>query len=238
MSKLLVTATWDDVPHLSEDEKKELWGSIPPYQRDARTRGIPQLGSGAVYQVPESAFTVPDFEIPKHWPRAYALDAASSGPTAAVWGAVDRETQTGYIYSVYKREQAEPSIHAAAVKSRGLWIPGCGDVAAVVNSDGEQFIEIYRKLGLNIILADKGVESGIQDTWELLSASRLKVFASCGAWFEEFRLYRRDEKGRIVKQNDHLMDATRYWVKTGWKIARVNVQATVTPYRPPKSPWG
>jgi hypothetical protein len=29
-------------------------------------------------------------------------------------------------------------------------------------------------------------------------------------WLSEFRIYRRDEKGKIVKQNDHLMDATRY----------------------------
>ncbi len=172
MSKFLVSATWDDAPHLSQTVKDELWASIPPYQRDARTKGIPQLGSGAVYQVPESSVKVPDFEIPKHWPRAYALDAANSGPTAAVWGAHDRESGTVYLYSVYKREQAEPAVHAAAVQARGKWIPGAGDVAAIATADGEQFIDLYRRLGLNIILADKGVESGIQEVWELLSAGK------------------------------------------------------------------
>lgn len=215
MSRLLVTATWEDVPHLSRAEKDELWQSIPPYQRDARAKGIPQLGSGAVYQVPESTITVDDFALPKHWPRAYALDAAQAGPTAAVWGALDREGDVLYIYSVYKREQAEPSIHAAAVRARGQHLPGVGDVAGIANADGIQFLSLYRELGLDIDLADKGVESGIQRVWELLSAGRLKVFASCGAWFEEFRLYRRDEKGRIVKSNDHLMDATRYLVVSG-----------------------
>ena len=29
-------------------------------------------------------------------------------------------------------------------------------------------------------------------------------------WFTEFRLYRRDDKGHVVKENDHYMDATRY----------------------------
>ena len=207
--------------------KDELWASIPPYQRDARTKGIPALGSGAVYQVPESTVSIPDFELPKHWPRAWALDAAASGPTAAVWGALDRESGTLYIYSVYKREQAEPAIHAAAVRARGEWIWGVGDVAAIANSDGEQFIDLYRRLGLDIQLADKGVESGIQEVWELLSAGRLKVFASCGGWFEEYRLYRRDEKGRIVKANDHLMDATRYLVKSG--LDRMRVEAATRP---------
>jgi hypothetical protein len=31
-------------------------------------------------------------------------------------------------------------------------------------------------------------------------------------WLFEFRLYRRDESGRIIKKDDHLMDATRYLV--------------------------
>jgi hypothetical protein len=34
-------------------------------------------------------------------------------------------------------------------------------------------------------------------------------------WLGEFRVYRRDEKGHIVKQNDHLMDATRYFIVSG-----------------------
>jgi hypothetical protein len=46
--------------------------------------------------------------------------------------------------------------------------------------------------------------------WNRLSTGRLKVFKTLGAWFEEFRLYRRDQKGHVVKENDHLMDATRY----------------------------
>ena len=55
-----------------------------------------------------------------------------------------------------------------------------------------QFIDIYRRAGLDIQLADKAVEAGIQDVFDLLTLGRLKVFASCTAWFDEFRLYRRD----------------------------------------------
>ena len=35
----------------------------------------------------------------------------------------------------------------------------------------------------------------------------------------EYRLYRRDEKGRVVKENDHLMDASRYLNSTGFDYA-------------------
>jgi hypothetical protein len=76
-------------PHLSAEQKAELWGSIPPYQRDARSKGIPQLGSGAIYPVPESEIVVDPFEIPLHWPRGYGLDVGWNR-TAAIWGAPSR----------------------------------------------------------------------------------------------------------------------------------------------------
>jgi hypothetical protein len=42
VSKYLVRATWDE--HLDETAKAELLAAYPSYQRDARTKGIPQLG--------------------------------------------------------------------------------------------------------------------------------------------------------------------------------------------------
>ena len=59
-------------------------------------------------------------------------------------------------------------------------------------------------------MADNAVEAGIYRVWQRLSSGRLKVFKSVQQWFAEFRLYRRDEKGKVVKERDHLMDATRY----------------------------
>ena len=47
-----------------------------------------------------------------------------------------------------------------------------------------------------------------------MSQGRLKIFRTLQAWLAEYRLYRRDEHGDIVKENDHLMDATRYLVAT------------------------
>ncbi|EPT9873086.1 terminase large subunit domain-containing protein [Escherichia coli] len=42
-------ATWDDAPHLTEDAKAELLAGYPAYQRELRSKGVPVLGSGAVY---------------------------------------------------------------------------------------------------------------------------------------------------------------------------------------------
>jgi phage terminase large subunit-like protein len=220
-SKYVVMASWDDAPHLSEEVKKELWNSIPPFQRDARSKGIPQLGAGAIFPVPESEFTMPDIELPNHWPRAFGLDVGWNR-TAAVFAAYDRDSDTVYIYSEYYRGQVEPSVHAQGIKSRGAWIPGVIDPASRgrAQRDGNQLIQDYKDLGLNLTMAFNGVESGLYQVWERLSTGRLKVFKSCTNWLSEFRLYRRDEKGRIVKANDHLMDATRYLIVSGTDKAK------------------
>ena len=137
-----MTATWDDVPHLSADAKEALLAGIPPYQRDARTKGIPQLGSGAIYPVPEADVLVAPFEIPAYWPRSYGLDVGWNR-TAAVWRAKDPETGVRYLYSEHYRGQAEPVIHATSIKSRGEWIPGVIDPAARGRSqvDGRKLID-------------------------------------------------------------------------------------------------
>lgn len=223
VSRLCVQADWDDVPHLTKEQKAKLLEAIPPHLRDARTKGIPQLGSGAIYPVPESEITCEPFQIPKYWPRAFGLDVGWNR-TAAVWGALDQQEDCVYLYSEYYRGQAEPAIHAAAVRGRGLWIPGAIDPAARGRSqvDGEALMDQYVDLGLLLAPADNAVEAGIYEVWSRLSTKRLKVFNLLTNWLAEYRIYRRDEKGRIVKQNDHLMDAGRYLIMTGLDLACVN----------------
>lgn len=219
MAKTAVMVSWEDVPHLSEDQKASILAGIPPWQRDSRSKGVPQLGSGAIYAVPESDITCAPFEIPKYWPRSYGFDVGWNR-TAAVWLAHDRDTNKYYAYDEYYRGQAEPSVHAAAIKRRGAWIPGAIDPAARGRSqtDGSQLLQLYLDLGLDVEKADNTREAGIYAVWELLSQGGLKIFRTCANTLSEYRLYRRDEKGQVVKKNDHLMDALRYNVMSG--IAR------------------
>jgi hypothetical protein len=86
--------------------------------------------------------------------------------------------------------------------------------------------------GLNIILADNTVEAGIFDVYERLTTGRLKVFNTCTKLLEEYRLYRRDEKGKIVKQHDHIMDALRYLVQR--LQGTVDVKRAPVVSKPPK----
>jgi len=222
MARACVFVEWEDVPHLDPQLKKDILAGIPPWQRDSRTKGIPQLGPGAIYQVPESEVSVDGFEIPKFWPRCFGMDVGWNR-TAVVWAAIDRDTSTVYIYDEYYRGQAEPSVHAAAIKARGAWIPGAIDPASRgrMQTDGARLLEMYQDLGLDLTIAENAREAGIYKVWERLSQNTLKIFKSCTNTMHEYRIYRRDEKGQVVKKNDHLMDAMRYLIMTGLDYAKV-----------------
>ncbi|WP_375188414.1 hypothetical protein [Sphingobium yanoikuyae] len=221
-SRALITAGWDDVPHLDEETKRELLAETPPWLREARSMGKPSLGAGAIYPIGESTIKVQPFPIPPHWPRAFAMDVGWNW-TAGLWGAWDRDTNTLYIYAEYKVGETLPQVHAEAFKARGIWIPGVIDPAANGRSqrDGEALKATYEGFGLSLTNAINAVEAGLHACWTDLSVGKIKVFSNLMAFFAEYRLYRRDEHGKIVKKNDHLMDTMRYLRMSGAGVAKV-----------------
>jgi hypothetical protein len=211
MSRYVVQAGWDDVPHLTEQDKADLMKSLAPHQRDARTKGIPSLGAGAIYPVPEEEIVCDPFKIPPHFKRIYGLDVGWK-KTAASFGAYDADSDVIYLYSEHYRGYAEPSVHASAIKARGDWIPGNIDYAGTNQSDGTRIMEMYEDEGLIVTRANKAVEAGLLECYQRLSTGRLKIFRTLTHHISEYRIYRRNEKGRVVKENDHAMDSMRYLV--------------------------
>ena len=229
-TKAIIMAGWDDAPHLDDSAKAEILASCEPHLRESRSKGIPHLGSGAIYPIPLEELEIEPFEIKPWFFRGYGLDVGWNA-TAMVWFAWDKDTDVVYLYDCYKRGKAEPEIHAAAAKRRYVngtqWV-GAIDPAARGRSqiDGAQIIRLYRKEGLKVVEADNAVEAGIYSVWSRLSTGRLKIFKGVmSAWADEYRMYRRDVDGKIVKVNDHLMDATRYAIQTGLYHAKT-VQKT------------
>lgn len=227
MSRTLVTATWDDVPHLTDKQKEDYWTSIPPHEREARAKGIPSLGAGRIYPIEEESLLVEPFALPPYWPRAYALDVGWKR-TAALWGAWDRDSDTVYLWSEYYAGQSPPSVHASAIRARGDWIPGAIDPASAGSNqkDGSRLIDEYRNENLILVEADNSVEAGIFAVYQRMARGGLKVFRTLENWRREFRIYRRDENGKVVKENDHLMDSTRYLIMTGMRHGILEPSAT------------
>jgi hypothetical protein len=218
-SRYRVEAGWNDAPHLGEKEKGEMLEATPIHLRDARSKGIPSMGAGAIYPYTVKSIQVEPIRIPDHFRRGYALDDGWD-VTAVLFGALDPDHDVLYVTSELYLKEKKPHEVAAMVGTRAHWpnspvglpnqMPGVGD-AARKDRDGQQIIQIYRDQGLtSLILADKPVEAGIHDVTMRLATGRLKIFSTCQNTLWEYQRYRRDEKGEVVKRDDHAMDCLRY----------------------------
>ena len=82
---------------------------------------------------------------------------------------------------------------------------------------------------LPILEANNDVLNGIRRCSTLISKRRLLVNKACTGLLDEFGLYRWDDKAALlgvekpVKENDHAMDALRYFVNSlpDWRFEHV-----------------
>jgi len=210
--------TWDDAPHLTEETKRQLLAAIPEYQRDMRTKGIPLLGSGAIFPLSEDRIKTDIDRIPNHWPRIAGIDFGWEHPTAVVWMAWDRDNDCIYVYNCYRQNHVTPAVVAATIRAKRDWIPVSWPHDGLQHDKGSgvQLAEQYRIAGVNMIRqratfedGSNGVEAGLFEMLDRMQTGRLKVASHLHEWFEEFRMYHRKD-GKVVKEKDDLMAATRY----------------------------
>lgn len=216
--KSFVQVGWEDNSYLPQSEREFLLKSTPPHELEARQKGIPALGSGMVYPVAESKFVIEPIELGKYWGRVFGLDFGWTNPTAALFGAYDRDRDILFIYAEYYQKELTPQTHSNNLMRMGAdWIPGVCDPAGLQadKQDGKNLFDTYSRHGLNLTLADNSKEAGIMAVLERLQSGRLKVFNTCTNLLSELRMYARDEKGNPKKVNDHLCDDLRYIVMSG-----------------------
>jgi phage terminase large subunit-like protein len=209
--KAIIQAGWDDAGWLTEESKQQMESDTPLNMRAARRSGTPSMGSGSVYPIPLENIMVQPFPIPPYFKRLYALDVGWNR-TAVLWAAIDPQTDVVYIYDEHYVGEQQPPVHAAAIRGRGVWIPGVIDPASRGRSqkDGTDLMQDYKDLGLKLSPALNFVDSGISGVWQRMTGGTMKVFTSLPHFAKEFVLYRRNDHGKIIKENDHLMDCLRY----------------------------
>jgi len=71
-------------------------------------------------------------------------------------------------------------------------------------------MRMYQELGLDLDTVPDSEQSGVFEVLQRIRSGRLKVFRTLENFFREYRLYRRDEQERIVKENDLLMNCLRH----------------------------
>lgn len=183
-----------------------------------------------MFPVAESLIEWEPHAIPDHWPRIAGIDFGWDHPTAAVWVAWDRDADAMYVYDAYRVREESVVVHAAAVRARGDWIPVAWphDGLQHDKGSGETIATQYRDHGVAMLLeratfaeGGNGVEAGVAEMLDRMKTGRLRVAKHLADWWEEFRLYHR-ENGKIVKEGDDLLSATRYAMMM-LRAARVRV---------------
>lgn len=216
--RIVIQMTIEDVGHYSDEQKARIIASYDDATRDARTRGIPVLGSGRVFNVPEAMIVIEPILVPDHWARIGGIDFGWDHPTAAVELAWDRDTDTLYVIREHRQRQAIPAVHAAVLRT---WTPGIPfawphDGNQHDKGSGEQLAKLYKRNGVNMLPThvtfedgSVGLEAGIMQMLTRMNEGRWKVFSTCQMWMNEFSLYHRKD-GVIDKNNDDLISASRY----------------------------
>jgi phage terminase large subunit-like protein len=218
--------TIEDAGHYTPEQRAKIIASYPAHEREARSLGIPTLGSGVIFPVPEADIKEPAMAIPKHWPRICGIDFGWDHPTACAWIAYDRDTDTAHVYDAYRKSESTPVIHAATINAKGKWIPVAWphDGLQHDKGSGEALAQQYKNLGVNMLrtrathppakgqqegTGGNSLEAGLMDMLDRMQTGRLKVAAHLHDWFDEFRQYHR-ENGKVVALDDDLLSATRY----------------------------
>ena len=91
-------------------------------------------------------------------------------------------------------------------------------IQTIIDPSAASFIALLKKKDwCKVRQAYNAVEDGLRDTAVALQTGRVKILKSMTNWTKEAGGYVWDstgEKEKPVKENDHAMDATRYFVKT------------------------
>lgn len=253
LDRCVINATIDDADHYTPAQRAQIIASYPEHEKEARTKGIPIMGSGRVFTVEEARIKYQQtWPIPSHWPRIAAMDFGLDHPTAVVWMAWDRDNDVVYVYDCY-RLRNEPSVpnHAAAIKARGPWIPMAWphdgenetaqgpqlakqyrDAGVAMRSENAKFAETSDDKQTNTRTSRVSVEAGVQEMNTRMLTMTLRVSEHLNDWWEEYRLYHRKD-GKIVKERDDLMSATRYGIMDlRFAITKPSGDQRINPHRP------
>lgn len=225
----LITATWDDAPHFSDEEKEQRLAALRPHEREMRSKGIPLRGAGLVFPVSDDDIVVEPMQIPRHWPQIIGIDfgISTQHPFSAARWAWDKDNDIKYLVAEYQTTNDLPAVHIDAINSWGTWIPVAWphDGANREKGTGDELQQTYRKKGLNLLpwkatnpptvgqtegQGGNSVEASVLAMLDDMYQGRIKVFSTCTTWLKEKRLYHRDLKGKIVKLHEDLICASRY----------------------------
>lgn len=216
MNALYLHFSMEDNPSLSEktlERYKRIYAGVF-YQRYVLGQWV--LAEGLVY---------PNFNnVVKTENRAYtryivSMDYGIQNPTAMLlWG-----KSGGVWYAIREyyhsgRETGKQKTDEEYYRELEKLCEGTSADTLIIDPSATSFIAlVWQKGKFHVRKADNSVIEGIQHTTTALAEGRVMINDCCKNTIREFSLYSWDSdstEDKVIKENDHCMDAVRYFVQT------------------------
>ena len=185
---------------------------------DRYIRGLWVIAEGIIYPMFGKDSTVPTIER-KYSRYVISMDYGIQNPTAmllwgffdGVWYQVDEYYHSGRETSHQKTDQEYYEDLERLAGDRYIDF-------LIIDPSATSFIALVKqKRRFRVKKANNDVIDGIQKTASAIQQEKIKVNDCCKRTIKEYGLYSWDQKAdadRPIKDNDHAMDATRYFVST------------------------
>lgn len=215
----IVTMTIEDALHIAPEKRASIIAGYPAHEREARTKGVPMLGSGRIFQIAEDAISEPMIDnVPQIWAKIWGIDFGINHPFAAALILWDKDNDVVHVHHVIRMSDALPLQCAVPMKVIGAGVPVAWPHDGNIRGDrntGATMATLFKQQGLNMLdthatWPDGGfsTEAGIAEMQDRMTSGRLKVASHLSQFFEEYRLYHRKD-GLIVKERDDILSAVR-----------------------------
>src|SRR5215467_7761533 len=147
----VTTMTIDDAEHFTDEERAQIADSYPEHEREARTRGVPTMGSGRIFTTSEEKLLVDPFDIPRHWLRLGGCDFGWTHYAAFCELAWDRDLDIIYLKRTLRLKEQTPIEHAQAIRHwRLMWAWPRDGKRATLEGAGIPLMRQYADAGLDM----------------------------------------------------------------------------------------
>lgn len=214
---------WNDAPHMTDEKKQRLLAQYPEHQRKMRSEGEPMLGHGRIYDIDDDFILCDPFPIPDFWDVIIGMDFGWDHPQAFVKLAFDPDNDITYVTNSWKAARTSANDAWGAVKHWAAGVPVAWPADGLQHEKGPEVATQQKKhwidAGFSLLPehatwqeGGMSVESGLYKIADLQRKGKYKIFKGQPDFMAEHRQYHRDEKGKIVKVMDDMLDGGRYGV--------------------------
>lgn len=211
--------TMDDNLSLSEQIKERYRSMYVGVFFKRYILGLWCVAEGLVYSMFDEEKHVTDEHMSGALEYIVSIDYGTVNPFSAGLWAFDGKNSQREAELYYNSREAGKRVDDEAYYKMLKELIGDRKVSyIIIDPSAASFIEVIKKYGeYTVKKADNDVLDGIRVVTTMLNKGLLKIYKDCTSCINEFGLYCWDEEKNndtVIKENDHAMDDTRYYVYT------------------------